>query len=530
MILLSISLSAQQSEIEYNSDTGAAGPHLLIQESGDAGDGSMSGDDGWARIWFKNTADASNRWGFLARPHDMAKDNDEILNSPLVMAYTGVQKFGFGKDGTLRINKQYILPNMDGMQDQVLTTDGSGNVTWADPGTGASSLWTETIPDIYRTSGNVGIGNNSPLDKLHITAPSQFAPANIRLEADIAKNIKFYEGATETGSIGHNGVHLNIVNEETSGNITLDAENDVRFFVEGNTTAAPNMEVKGSSSNQSSTLSLRSSLGQSISFITNPSITSQISSTDQKFAITQSIGTNGMEFNSKEDINFSTEGFNGQALKLSDNKATVGIFSEPTQVLDVRGKIRVSDDGLAGNAGAIRYLNGKFEGHNGAHWIPLSSPKTITQAISAQDLNPGEDAAAYNSSTIFSYFSSGGSPELNYTLPIPVGGTIKKVSMIFSDNGIGNGTNAGIKMELYRNRTVAGTGLSPINLGNVNSFDTGGINNYAKVNITVTDTLGTDECYFVRIYADNGSGFPGSWPTTAAALKISKITVDYEMP
>ncbi len=46
--------------------------------------------------------------------------------------------------------------------------------------------------------------------------------------------------------------------------------------------------------------------------------------------------------------------------------------------------------------------------------------------------------------------------------------------------------------------------------------------------LITTDTLSTDECYFVRIYADNGSGFPGSWAGTD--LKISKIIVEYEMP
>ncbi len=122
-------LSAQQTEINYNSNTSTEGPHLLLQETDDAG--SASGQDGWARMWFKNSADATNRWGFLARPHMGAGDNDGVLTSPMVMAYTGIQKFGFGSDGTLRINKQYTLPNMDGADGDVLTTDGSGNVTWA---------------------------------------------------------------------------------------------------------------------------------------------------------------------------------------------------------------------------------------------------------------------------------------------------------------------------------------------------------------------------------------------------------------
>ena len=154
-------MMAQQTEIEYNSNSGAAGPQLLIQESGDAGDGSNPSDDGWARMWFKNTADPVNRWGFLARPHAGATDNPGDLMSPLIMAYTGDQKFGFGMDGTLRINKQYSFPNMDGTNGQVLTTDGAGNVSWA-AGGGGSSLFTEVGSNArYTNSGLVSVQANS---------------------------------------------------------------------------------------------------------------------------------------------------------------------------------------------------------------------------------------------------------------------------------------------------------------------------------------------------------------------------------
>jgi len=282
---------AQQTEIEYNSDTGAAGPQLLIQEANDAGD--ENGEDGWARMWFKNTADPANRWGFLARPQFGATDNPDSLLSPLVMAYTGIQKFGFGRDGTLRINKKYSFPNVDGTNGQVLTTDGSGNVTWADGGTGATS-------------------------------------------------------------------------------------------------------------------------------------------------------------------------------------------------------------------------------------------KTITQAISAQDLNPGEHAAAYKSLTTNSFFVSNGTPILNYTLPIPVGGTIKKVSLIGNDNVPGSGAGESIRMELFHNKTIAPGGVNSIKIATANSSDSGGINNYGQYNIISTNTLAANECFFVRIFADDGTGFPGNWP--GANLKISKIVVEYDMP
>jgi hypothetical protein len=138
-----VNLIAQQQIIEYDSDDQGLnevnGPHLLLLETGD--DGAMG--DGWSRLWFKNSSDSDplNRWSFLARPWAGAMDNDNILTQPLVMAHRAEQKFGFGSDGTLRINKQFVLPNMDGSAGQVMTTDGTGNVTWQTPlgGSGGNS-------------------------------------------------------------------------------------------------------------------------------------------------------------------------------------------------------------------------------------------------------------------------------------------------------------------------------------------------------------------------------------------------------
>jgi hypothetical protein len=279
---------AQQTEIEYNSDFGAAGPQLLIQESGDSG--SMTGEDGWARIWFKNNNDPNNRWGLLARPQLNATDNLGNLLSPLVFAYSGAQKFGFGRDGTLKINNQYSLPNVDGSNGQVLTTDGAGSVTWVD------------------------------------------------------------------------------------------------------------------------------------------------------------------------------------------------------------------------------------------------NPKIITQVISSQDLHPAEFAAHYRNQSQFSYFTSvPTNPVGYYSLPVPVGGKLLKVSMIASHNDSGQNPYPGIKLRLFKNQTST----SPLAslLGSVNTSHTGFIN-FAKfdLNVTTNNLLSTDQCFFIQIFSDNGSGigFPGTWPDND--FKISKIIVEYEMP
>lgn len=131
-------ITAQQTTIEYNSDSqdngGTEGPHLLLLETGDTGNGQMSNQDGWARLWFKNASDAGdNRWAFLARPHAGAIDNDKKLNQPIIVAHNGTQKFGVSSNGFIRINKKYILPNdtintSPGMSLQLF--DGTDTLGW----------------------------------------------------------------------------------------------------------------------------------------------------------------------------------------------------------------------------------------------------------------------------------------------------------------------------------------------------------------------------------------------------------------
>jgi hypothetical protein len=62
----------------------------------------------------------------------------------------------------------YELPSTDGSADQVLMTDGSGQVSWSDLANDAD--WTISGDDMYSAvTGNVGIGTTSPLVKLHVT-------------------------------------------------------------------------------------------------------------------------------------------------------------------------------------------------------------------------------------------------------------------------------------------------------------------------------------------------------------------------
>lgn len=74
---------------------------------------------------------------------------------------------------------------------KVLTSDGTGLATWQTPtsgGGGSNSLWIEAGDDVYRSTGNVGIGTSSPSEKLEIAGSAIIGDENNSSYLNVGNN------------------------------------------------------------------------------------------------------------------------------------------------------------------------------------------------------------------------------------------------------------------------------------------------------------------------------------------------------
>lgn len=86
----------------------------------------------------------------------------------------GTNYVSFKAPDTIAANVTWTLPSADGTSNQVLSTNGSGTLSWT---TASSSQWTTSGSNIYYNTGNVTIGATSGSNKLEVNGSARFYTA-----------------------------------------------------------------------------------------------------------------------------------------------------------------------------------------------------------------------------------------------------------------------------------------------------------------------------------------------------------------
>ena len=127
---------------------------------------------------------------------------------------------------------------------KVLTSDASGLATWQSPGSGGGiPLWTESGSNLYRTSGNIGIGTSNPSAKLEVAGQVKItggAPGSGKVLTSDATGLATWQ----TPAAGGEGTVSSTLWTESGSNIY---RNGGRVGI-GTTNPEHNLEVRGEDS------------------------------------------------------------------------------------------------------------------------------------------------------------------------------------------------------------------------------------------------------------------------------------------
>jgi hypothetical protein len=150
----------------------------------------------------------------------------------------GTNYVAFKAPDTIASNVTWTLPAADGTSAQVLSTNGSGTLSWATAGSG-SSQWTTTGSDIYYNTGNVGIGTGTPGAALHVAGTIAGAPTGSGVLAGLQGN---YAVVHLNGSVG-GLVDFSVSGTDARGRIIYDNSPNTMGF--GTTDGTIKMLIDG---------------------------------------------------------------------------------------------------------------------------------------------------------------------------------------------------------------------------------------------------------------------------------------------
>ncbi len=157
--------------------------------------------------FFNITGDSNVFLGYQAGFNELGSNRLYIENSSADS--TGALIFGqFDNDflrinGTLNISGNFEFPTIDGIDGQVLKTNGGGVLSWQND----DDDWLNFGNDIYFDTGNVGIGVSSPSSALDVSG-------NVKVTTTGSTQV---EGIIVEGAATTNRVKLDLRNNDTKG-------------------------------------------------------------------------------------------------------------------------------------------------------------------------------------------------------------------------------------------------------------------------------------------------------------------------
>lgn len=132
-----------------------------------------------------------------------------------------------GPSSTMSSSYVLKLPLNQGGVGQVLSNDGSGNLSWITP-VSVGSQWNTSGSDIYYSTGNVGIGNSAPSEKLEVTG--NIKGTQLCIGTDCRSSWPSGSGGTVTSIVGGAGLTGGTIT--TSGTLAVDVGTSANQIVQ----------------------------------------------------------------------------------------------------------------------------------------------------------------------------------------------------------------------------------------------------------------------------------------------------------
>lgn len=141
---------------------------------------------------------------------------------------------------TLSVNKTFRFNNGTEGPNRVLTSDNNGYANWGNPPT---NYWTTSGTNIYNNNtGNVGIGNTTPSNKLSVTGNANFSgnlgignatPTRpLSFPASLGEKILLYPGGIGEVGIGVYGNELRLHADNPGAKISFGTQTNAGVFTE----------------------------------------------------------------------------------------------------------------------------------------------------------------------------------------------------------------------------------------------------------------------------------------------------------